>query len=270
MYSFAKKIAIAASLFALLGGDFVAFASHNDNDAAFPENTPAVAPANYNEPELMKSEPLSDQRLASASSVAPAMPEFASADAWRTHSVLEKLAGSLRYQPEGSAAIEVNLLTMHETNGDLVLPAELADLPLYVTRNISTFQSRADKEPGKILVALLQSSELKGVAQKLCENATFLKKVHNADVFRDAIVLMRNSKYPISTFGFRYTILEYREIRGLSLRQIYGHERADWPWADMGTMNFKGLLEFLPGGESLVNSLSFYVERKLFYIQDDQ
>src|SRR3990167_2495265 len=132
-------------------------------------------------------------------------------------------SGTFRYQPEGEAAIDVGLSGL-SSSGDLTLPAELADLPLCVTRSIESFIKPAGDKTRKTLVLLLTLSELKKHASQISSDATFLENVARADLSQNAVcALIRYGGDDLAEWGFRYTPLKFREMNALSFRQIYTH-----------------------------------------------
>ncbi len=126
-----------------------------------------------------------------------------------------------QYIPKDSPVIEVKLSTMLDRNGDYVLPAEL-DPHLCVTRRIETFVSPAVENTGKFLVLLLRLGQMKECAQQISANASFLENVAQADLSQNAVcALMRCGEYDLEKRGFRYTILTYKQMTGLSLWKLY-------------------------------------------------
>lgn len=135
--------------------------------------------------------------------------------------------GTFRYQPYGSAAVDVKLSTMLNTNGDLLLPGELAILPLCVTWNPETFTNPVGDNLKKTLVLLLTLSELKSAAPVISTDDSFIQNVAQADLTQNAVcALIRYGGDDIAKWGFRCTILKYREMSGLSIWQIYTQEEA--------------------------------------------
>ena len=136
-------------------------------------------------------------------------------------------SGTFRYQPEGQTAIDVDLSTMAETNGVLVLPAALADLPLCVMRDPMTFVNPVGDNLRKTLVLLLTLSDLKRVAREISMDASFLQNVAQADLSQNAVcALIRYGGDNIADWGFMHTIISYSEMSGLSIWQLCAHENA--------------------------------------------
>jgi hypothetical protein len=294
MINFSKKLAIAASLLALCSGQFVAFASNNNNDEDVAESALkrlAIVQASDDESQPMEFESSHVHSFALVNTVASAtaasiriqhdeflpplpaelkvfianlvlaetspLPCVQVCKAWHlffldrafevkakekimaipffAHSSLARWldqrdlqilnAGTFRYQPAGAPAIDVKLSTMLDTND--VLPADLAQLPICVTRNIETFVRPVGNNTQKTLVLLLPLSELKLVAQQISTDASFIQNVASADLLQNAVcALIRYGGDNIAKWGFRYTILSYGKITGLSIWQIFTHEKA--------------------------------------------
>jgi len=148
---------------------------------------------------------------------------------WRAQKDLQILRnGTFRYQPQGEDAIDAPLAAMYidDANGELALPADVAPY-LCVTRNIKTFVKPDGDNTRKTLVLLLTLSELKGLAQQISPVASFLQNVSCADLSQNAVsALIRYGGDDLAKWGFRYTILKYREMSELSIWQVYTHEKA--------------------------------------------
>jgi len=162
---------------------------------------------------------------------------------WKQRDMQILKAGIFRYQPEGSATIDVKLSTMYEANGDLALPAELAQVLLCVTWETETFVRPVSDNTRKILVLLLTLSELKRVAQQISMDASFIQNVDQADLSQNAVCAL--IRYDGDGLGFRYTILKYREMSGLSFRLIYTHKKSCGDRAGVrGWLRYLGCLIF--------------------------
>lgn len=120
--------------------------------------------------------------------------------------------------PDGARTLDVKLSTMGETNGDLVLPDVLAQLPLCITRNVETFVNPVGDNRNKLLLLLLTLTELKDAARQISTDAPFLGYAALASLSdRAACLLLREGAYDLANNGFVYSIVKYSDKNGLPL-----------------------------------------------------
>lgn len=113
----------------------------------------------------------------------------------------------------GQPVFKRELSTMADTNGDLVLPSEMAEIPLCVTRNVETFVNPTGKNARKVIILILTLNELKGVAQNISDNTDFIHYVKRANLLKDnAAFLIRNGRDNLSESGFSIKISNFQKI----------------------------------------------------------